>query len=57
MFITSVKVLKNEAFLITEKKKVDVLTSAENDELTIILESNQILTLLNAKVIAFNYDY
>ena len=57
MFITSVKVLKNEAFLITEKKKVDVLTSAENDELTIILELNQILTLLNAKIIAFNDDY
>ena len=42
---------------LTEKKKVDVLTSAENDELTIILELNQILTLLNAKIIAFNDDY
>jgi len=49
--------LQSKLDQLTEKKKVDGLTSAENDELTIILELNQILTLLNAKIIAFNNDY
>ena len=48
--------LQSKLDQLTEKKKVDVLTSDENYELTIILELNQILTLLNAKIIAFNND-
>lgn len=49
--------LQSKLDQLTEKKKVDALTSTENDELTIIIELNRILTLLNAKIIAFNNDY
>ncbi|MDJ0618270.1 MAG: hypothetical protein QNJ63_16240 [Calothrix sp. MO_192.B10] len=37
---------------LTNKKKVDMLTSEEEAELTGILELDRIFTLLNAKVIA-----